>query len=101
MEGYNNDQESLRGQAEIMKYTFSYIDSMVVKCAVELRIPDIIHSHGGSITLAHIAAQISDAPSPDTAWLARIMNLLVRRGIFASHGGAGQDELFGLTRSSR
>ena len=80
-----DDQARLRGQAEIWKYMFGFADSMALKCAVELRIPDIINSHGGPITLPQIAADIHGASSPDIRCLARIMRLLVRRNIFAAH----------------
>lgn len=81
---------------------FSFVDSMALKSAVELRIPDIIHRHGGPITLFQIIASLSDAPSPDTAYLARIMRLLVRRNIFSAHRPShGGDTLYGLTHSSR
>ncbi|XP_028807902.1 (R,S)-reticuline 7-O-methyltransferase-like [Neltuma alba] len=92
----------LQGQADIWKYMFSFADSMALKSAVELRIPDIIHRHGGPITLSQITACFSDAPSPDTAYLARLMRLLVRRNIFtAHHPSDGGDTLYGLTHSSR
>ncbi|PKI52966.1 hypothetical protein CRG98_026672 [Punica granatum] len=75
---------------------------MALKCAVELGIADIIHSHGRPITLDQIAASINESSSPDIPSLARIMRLLVRRDIFAVHrqldsGGT----LYGLTHSSR
>lgn len=106
MEAYD-ENESLRGQTEILNYTFSYIDSMALKCAVELRIPDIINkSHGdATVTLANISSQISGAPSLDISWLSRIMTILVRRGIFSVHcpsnDASGEEHYYGLTRSSR
>ncbi|KAK4255480.1 hypothetical protein QN277_008478 [Acacia crassicarpa] len=93
----------LQGQADIWKYMFHFADSMALKSAVELRIPDIIHRHGGPMTLSQITASLSDAPSPHIAYLARIMRLLVRRNIFAAHHPSdnGGDTLYGLTHSSR
>ncbi|GMP54445.1 hypothetical protein CsSME_00019617 [Camellia sinensis var. sinensis] len=55
---------------------------MPLKSAVELRIADIIHSHGSPITLSQIATGFIDSPSPDVTCLSRIMRLLVRRKIF-------------------
>ncbi|CAN6702178.1 unnamed protein product [Malus baccata var. baccata] len=102
-------EASLRGQADIWKYMFGFADSMALKCAVELRIADIIHSHsptdGASnskpiITLSQLASSI--APSPDMTYLTRIMRLLVRRNIFAIHHPSdGEEPLYGLTHSSR
>lgn len=96
--------ESLRGQDQIWKYLFSFGDSMAVKCAIELRIPDIIHSHKGPITLSQIASSIADAPSPNLSYLNRVMRLLVRRGIFSvdyPSDGNEEDARYGPTDLSR
>ena len=95
-------EATLRGQVEIWKYMFSFADSMALKCAVELRVPDIIHSHSGPISLAQIASAIPDSPSPDLSCLARIMRLLVRRRVFTQHQPSdGGESLYGPTHSSR
>ncbi|GMN57131.1 hypothetical protein TIFTF001_026237 [Ficus carica] len=99
------EEISLRGQAEIWKYMFSFADSMAVKCAVELRIPDIINNHKGPMSLSQIAAAIPNATSsPNVACLTRIMRLLVRRNIFAAHrpsdGSEDSTTLYGLTHLS-
>ncbi|XP_030932887.1 (R,S)-reticuline 7-O-methyltransferase-like [Quercus lobata] len=92
----------LQGQADIWKYMFSFIDTKAVKCAVELRIPDIINMHGEPITLSQIVAGIPDAHSPDISYLALVMRLLVRRKIFAAHQTSeGGETKYGLTHSSR
>ncbi|MBA0700660.1 hypothetical protein Goari_005566, partial [Gossypium aridum] len=76
---------------------------MALKSAVELRIADIIHSHGVAITLSQIASCINGSlTSPDITTLARIMRLLVRRKIFTVHHPSdGGDPLYDLTHSSR
>ncbi|KAL6135384.1 hypothetical protein ACLB2K_067612 [Fragaria x ananassa] len=38
------EEASLRGQADVWKYMLGFADSMALRSAVELRIPDIIHS---------------------------------------------------------
>ncbi|XP_028808472.1 xanthohumol 4-O-methyltransferase-like [Neltuma alba] len=92
----------LQGQADIWKYMFGFADSMALKSAVQLRIPDIIHRHGGPITLSQITASLPDASCPHPTYLYRIMRLLVRRNIFAAHHPSdGGDTLYGLTHSSR
>ncbi|EXB55625.1 Eugenol O-methyltransferase [Morus notabilis] len=80
-----SNEASLRDQEEIWKYMLNHADSMAIKCAVELRIPDIINSHGGPMSLAQIAAAIPDTSSPDISCLTRIMRLLVHRNIFTAH----------------
>ncbi|KAK9994268.1 hypothetical protein SO802_023971 [Lithocarpus litseifolius] len=64
----------LEGQAEIWQHLSGFAASMALKCAVELRIADIINSHGGPITLCQIAAGIVNSPSLDIPYLARIMH---------------------------
>ncbi|KAE8654845.1 (R,S)-reticuline 7-O-methyltransferase [Hibiscus syriacus] len=99
------EEATLQGQAEIWRFMFSYVDSMALKSAIELRIADIIHSHGGAITLSQIASCInggSSTSSPDINTLSRIMRLLVRRKIFTIHHPSdGGDPVYDLTHSSR
>jgi hypothetical protein len=93
----------VKGQAEIWQQMYAFVDSMALKCAVELRIADIIHSHGGPITLHKIADGI-DSSSPDISYLARIMRLLVRKNIFIEHHHLvddGEETLYGLTEKSK
>ncbi|KAK2651054.1 hypothetical protein Ddye_018543 [Dipteronia dyeriana] len=106
METGKISEDVLRGQAEIWQLMFSFADSMALKCAMELRIADIIHSHGGfPVTLSQIASCI-DSPSPDIPYLARIMRLLVRKNIFTAHhplsdGSGSESTLYGRTHVSR
>lgn len=73
--------ESLKGQELIWQLMFSFADSMALKCAIELRIADIIHSHGRPITLSQIASKIQ-SKSVDIPYLSRIMRFLVRKNVF-------------------
>ncbi|XP_031261165.1 (R,S)-reticuline 7-O-methyltransferase-like [Pistacia vera] len=102
MEAIETSDESLRGQVEIWQHMFSFADSMALKCAVELRIADIINTHCGPITLSQLASSIG-SPFPGISYLSRIMRLLVRKKIFAAyHDSNGNGEtLYGLTHSSR
>ncbi|XP_028807911.1 desmethylxanthohumol 6'-O-methyltransferase-like [Neltuma alba] len=70
--------------------------------AVELRIADIIHSHGRPITLSQLAASLESPTSPDIPYLFRIMRSLVRKEIFTLHHPSdGGDALYGLTEASK
>ncbi|GMN50512.1 hypothetical protein TIFTF001_019675 [Ficus carica] len=96
---------------------YGLVDSMALRCVLELRIPDIINSHGGPMTLAQIGSAISEASAaaeeastPDIFCLARIMRFLVRRNIFTVHhpsNGSGSTDdnhdqaLYGLSHLSR
>ncbi|KAF5481242.1 hypothetical protein F2P56_001910 [Juglans regia] len=92
----------LKGQAEIWQHLFAFADSMALKCAVELRLADIIHSHSVPITLSQIASAI-DSPSPDIPYLSRIMRSLVYKKIFTEHhpSDGGETVLYGPTHTSR
>ncbi|KAI3833043.1 hypothetical protein MKX03_021321 [Papaver bracteatum] len=62
---------------------FAFVDSMALKCAVELGIPDIINSH-------------------DIDYLTRVMRLLVRKRIFSSQIYQETNQIsYGLTPSSK
>ncbi|XP_010036413.2 xanthohumol 4-O-methyltransferase [Eucalyptus grandis] len=107
MESLDETEATLRGQAHVWKLLYAYADSMVLKCAVELRLPDIIHSYGdGPVTLAQIASRIPSS-SHGTAYLARIMRLLVRKNIFSANhclpdgSHESHETLYSLTPSSR
>ncbi|XP_038703598.1 xanthohumol 4-O-methyltransferase-like [Tripterygium wilfordii] len=95
------DHTLLRAQAEVWQLMYGFADSMVLKCAIELGIPDIIHSHGGPISLSQIASGLNSS-HPDLAYLERIMRYLVRKKVFSVHNQAnGGEILYGLTHISR
>ncbi|XP_011045486.1 PREDICTED: (R,S)-reticuline 7-O-methyltransferase-like [Populus euphratica] len=91
----------LKSQVEISQLVLGFADSMALKCAVELRLADIINSHGRPISLSQIASGIN-SPSPDISYLARIMRYVVRKDIFSAHPPSdGGETLFGLNQKSR
>ncbi|XP_031501213.1 (R,S)-reticuline 7-O-methyltransferase-like [Nymphaea colorata] len=99
------EERLVQGQVEIFRQLFAFADSMVLKCAVELGIADIIHRNGRPMTLHQIAAELP-ATSPDIGCLFRIMRLLVRKHIFVQHDPPAGDGInaqpeFGLTPASR
>ncbi|MED6211224.1 hypothetical protein PIB30_071706 [Stylosanthes scabra] len=95
------EMESLLGQAEIWKFMTSFTDSMALKCAVELRIADIIHRHGEPLPLSKIAEEIEDSACPEISMLERIMRVLVRRKIFSSQISENGETVYGGTRASK
>ncbi|KAG5615449.1 hypothetical protein H5410_015273 [Solanum commersonii] len=54
--GDNGDEtrEVLAAQAHIWNHTFNFISTMSLKCAIQLGIPDIIHSRGRAMTLSDL-----------------------------------------------
>nr|QAX90934.1 caffeic acid O-methyltransferase [Catalpa bungei]QAX90956.1 caffeic acid O-methyltransferase [Catalpa bungei] len=71
-------EEEGQAQVDIWEYIFAFIPMAVVKCAIELQIPDVLESHGGAMTLPELSAALGCSPSI----LSRIMRYLTHRGIF-------------------
>ncbi|KVF15162.1 acetylserotonin O-methyltransferase-like [Cynara cardunculus var. scolymus] len=63
---------------EIWKYVFGFTPMAVVKCAIELGIPDILENHEMPVTLAELASELRCSPSS----LHRIMRFLIQYKIF-------------------
>lgn len=95
------EEESLLGQAEIWTYMTNFTNSVALKCAVELRIADIIDRYGQPISLSKIVENIEDAPSPDISLLQRVMRVLVRKNIFSAAQSETGETLYGITRASK
>ncbi|KAI3837190.1 hypothetical protein MKX03_010755 [Papaver bracteatum] len=99
------EEEITKGQAEIWEHMFAFADSMALKCAVELGIPDIINSHGHPVTVFEIINSLkitTSSSSPNIDYLTRVMRLLVRKSIFTSHFHQETNQiLYGLTPSSK
>ncbi|KAJ6828534.1 trans-resveratrol di-O-methyltransferase-like [Iris pallida] len=88
--------ELLQSQTLLWSHIFSYIDSMALKCAVELGIPDAIHSHGPHITLAELMSSLSLSPTK-TPHMRRLMRMLTHSRIFACSENCSGEEAYSLT----
>lgn len=86
--GFESSQELVKAQAHIWKEFSSYTNSMSLKCAIQLGIPDIIHNHGKAMTLAELAGAIPINQSKSES-LRRLMRLLVHTKFFKGDGEAG------------
>lgn len=97
---------SLQAQAHIWNHIFQFINSMSLKCAVELRIPEAIHQHGGKpVTLSQLVSALGILPNK-AAYLRRLMRLLTHSGFFATQtssttGGDEGEEAYLLTTYSQ
>ncbi|XP_059658741.1 trans-resveratrol di-O-methyltransferase-like [Cornus florida] len=104
----NHGEESselFRAQAHIYKHTFAFANSLCLKCAIQLGIPDIIHNHKHPITLPDLVTALQ-LPPAKTSYLHRLMRLLVHSGFFATtkiHENQEEEEEEGyvLTPSSK
>ncbi|XP_026445384.1 (R,S)-reticuline 7-O-methyltransferase-like isoform X2 [Papaver somniferum] len=99
------EKQRLKGQVEIWEHMFAFVDSMALKCAVELGIPDIINSHGHPITISEIINNLpatTSSSSPNVDYLTRVLRLLVRKRIFSSQIDQETDQIYyDLTPSSK
>uniref|UniRef100_A0A452ZJR9 O-methyltransferase dimerisation domain-containing protein n=1 Tax=Aegilops tauschii subsp. strangulata TaxID=200361 RepID=A0A452ZJR9_AEGTS len=77
-----DDHALLNAEHELWATTFSYIKSMALKSALDLRLADAIHHHGGAATLPQIAARVTVHPSKIPC-LRRLMRTLTVSGVFS------------------
>ncbi|PKA47249.1 Trans-resveratrol di-O-methyltransferase [Apostasia shenzhenica] len=93
-------KETLKAHSILWNHALSFIKSMCLKCAVELRIPDAILSNGMAATVSELSAALSIPPCK-TRRLRILLRLLSREGVFESHVNLSGEEAFGLTPVSR
>ncbi|KAK9051266.1 hypothetical protein SSX86_027893 [Deinandra increscens subsp. villosa] len=79
-------KELLDSQAHIWNHIFSFINSMTLKCAIELQIPDIIHRHGSPILLSELVEALG-LKQERTYFVYRLMRILVHSGFFVKQSG--------------
>ncbi|GMI80560.1 N-acetylserotonin O-methyltransferase [Hibiscus trionum] len=100
-----NVNELLEAQAHVWNHIFNFINSMSLKCAVDLGIPGIIHSHGKPMTVTELVAALPTLNPSKACNIYRLMRILVHSGFFATQK-LGDDARVGedgyvLTNSSR
>ncbi|XP_058093544.1 3'-hydroxy-N-methyl-(S)-coclaurine 4'-O-methyltransferase-like [Magnolia sinica] len=93
------EAESIQAQAQLWKFVYGFAESLVLRAAVELGLPDIIHNNGGPITLSQVASKLP-FPPVDSDHLRRIMRFLVHMNIF-SQDVSGSEEQYGLEPAAR
>ncbi|GJM89067.1 hypothetical protein PR202_ga05663 [Eleusine coracana subsp. coracana] len=98
----SKNQALLDAQLELWHHTLCYIKSMALKSAIDLRIADAIHDHGGTATLPQIATKIMLHQSK-LPCLRRLMRVLTVTGVFSiiEHPtDGGGEHVYGLTPAS-
>ncbi|CAO2830249.1 unnamed protein product [Amaranthus hypochondriacus] len=96
-----NSKELLDALTHIWNHTFSFLNSMALKCAIQLEIPDAIHKHGKPITLNELANSLSIHPNK-THSLHQLMRLLVHSNFFIIQKSTpNQEETYDLTLNSQ
>ncbi|KAI4333899.1 hypothetical protein L6164_018653 [Bauhinia variegata] len=72
----------LKAQTHIWNHIFNFVNSMSLKCAIGLGLPDIIHNHGKPMPLSQLISALSIHPSK-THCVNRLMCILIHSGFFA------------------
>ncbi|KAK4484483.1 hypothetical protein RD792_007066 [Penstemon davidsonii] len=99
--GELSSHELLDAQAHVWNHIFNFINSMSLKCALQLSIPDIIHKHGRPITFSQLidTLSINKLKSPS---IYRLMRILIHSKFFIKVKIAETDEKgYWLTPASR
>ncbi|KAH7688839.1 O-methyltransferase COMT-type protein [Dioscorea alata] len=102
MEEENRKRSStkfIQARTHIWNHMLRYLDSLSLKCAIELRVPDAIHNHGSPMTLSELI-QALHIPTSRAPFLQRIMRILVNSGFFFSFK-RNEEEVYELTTSSK
>ncbi|KAM7270984.1 hypothetical protein ACFE04_030198 [Oxalis oulophora] len=77
-----NESKLLQAHAHVWIHTFNFINSMSLKCAIELDIPDIIHNHGHPMTLSKLVSALPINPKKADR-VSRLMRILTHSGFFS------------------
>eukprot|EP01018_Ginkgo_biloba_P025350 Gb_07385 [translate_table: standard] len=104
---FENEEEELRGHAQVWKYVLAFVDSMAVRCAVLLGIPDMIsrEGHHATLSLSEISEKLP-TKSPDVGCLFRLLRFLVSKNVFSAKSVVRADNgicetRYGLTPVSK
>ncbi|KAL0298497.1 UNVERIFIED_CONTAM: Trans-resveratrol di-O-methyltransferase [Sesamum radiatum] len=93
-------EQLLHAQAHVWNHLFSFINSMSLKCALQLGIPDIIHNHAKPITLSELVDALSIPPGK-SHFVYRLMRILVHSEFFVRVAdGDGGEEQYWITPAS-
>ncbi|KAI8011005.1 putative O-methyltransferase 3 [Camellia lanceoleosa] len=96
--------ELLNSQAHIWNHIFNFINSMSLKCAIQLGIPDIIYKHGRAMPLSELVAALPINHSKAQC-VYRLMRILVHSGFFTeeklSENAKEEQDGYLLTPASR
>ncbi|WVZ59016.1 hypothetical protein U9M48_009226 [Paspalum notatum var. saurae] len=92
----------LQAQVELWNQAYSFMKSVALGVALDLRIADAIHRHGGAATLSQILAGIGISPCK-LHGLRRLMRVLTVAGTFTTtlSDDDEQEPVYTLTTASR
>ena len=99
----DSSQDLVEAQAHVWNHIFSYITTMSLRSALQLRIPDAIHKHGKPMALSQLASALGINKEKSNG-LYRLMRVLVHSKFFDKIIISEQEEreeAYSLTRASR
>ncbi|CAL5189769.1 unnamed protein product [Lathyrus oleraceus] len=85
MESQNEDHIAsnlLKAQSHIWNHIFNFVNSMSLKCVVDLSIPDIIHSYGKPMSLSKLISSLPIHPSKKPC-IYRLMRIMTHSDFFS------------------
>ncbi|KAL0399774.1 UNVERIFIED_CONTAM: 8-hydroxyquercetin 8-O-methyltransferase [Sesamum radiatum] len=92
--GIQSTQELLDAQSHVWNHLLNFINSMSLKCVIQLGIPDIILKHGKPMTLTELARSLhlNEAKSRS---LERLMRIMIHSKFFINVKISQADEIEG------
>ncbi|XP_045831890.1 trans-resveratrol di-O-methyltransferase-like [Trifolium pratense] len=72
----------LKAQSHVWNHIFNFINSMSLKCVVDLGIPDIIHNYGKPMSLSKLISSLPIHPSK-RPFIYRLMRIMTHSGFFS------------------
>lgn len=73
----------MAAQALIWNYTYNFINSTSLKCAIQLGIPDVIHSHSRPMALSDLVDALPvNNKDKQQNYIYRLMRILIHAGFF-------------------
>ena len=90
----------LDAQAHIWNHVFYFLNSMAIKCAIQLSIPEAIEKHGKPITLAELSTALDIHPTKASS-LNRLMRVLVHSKFFSKKKVDNGEVVFDLNTNSQ
>ncbi|KAL6145078.1 hypothetical protein ACLB2K_055766 [Fragaria x ananassa] len=96
----STDELIVQSQLHVRNHILQLMNSMVLNCAIQLGIPDIIHNHAQPITLSDLTSALNVHPSK-SRFLYRLMCILVQQGFFTKHNDVHHGIVYSLTPSSK
>ncbi|XP_068664921.1 3'-hydroxy-N-methyl-(S)-coclaurine 4'-O-methyltransferase-like [Aristolochia californica] len=89
------DVGEVEAQAQLWKYIYGFAETLVLRCAVEMSLADIINNNGGPISLPQLASGLP-FPEANPDALYRVMRFLVHLKIFNEQENQSGEKLYGL-----